>query len=104
LQRQALPRPPRAGEAGGLYPALNRGNLRATIFHKDADFEAFERIYFGHVYCPAVSSLDVQRIDSVAQFIAIGSGVIVHVPTSSTNELVDLFLKPGKFRLRSKFF
>ena len=39
-----MPRPPRADEAGGLYHALNRGSLRATIFHKDADFEAFERI------------------------------------------------------------
>ncbi len=39
-----MPLPPRADEAGGLYHALNRGNLRATIFHKDADFEAFERI------------------------------------------------------------
>ena len=35
-----MPRPPRADEAGGL----NRGNLRAEIFHKDADFAAFERI------------------------------------------------------------
>jgi putative transposase len=25
-----MPRPPRADEAGGLYHALNRGNLRAT--------------------------------------------------------------------------
>jgi len=41
-----MPRPPRADEAGGLYHALNRGNLRATIFHKDADFEAFERILY----------------------------------------------------------
>ena len=39
-----MPRPPRADEAGGLYHALNRGNLRAEIFHKDADFAAFERI------------------------------------------------------------
>ena len=39
-----MPRPLRADEAGGLYPVLNRGNLRATLFHKDADFEAFERI------------------------------------------------------------
>ncbi|TWT91946.1 hypothetical protein [Stieleria varia] len=37
-----MPRPPRADEAGGLYHALNRGNLRATIFHKDADYAAFE--------------------------------------------------------------
>ncbi|TWU01091.1 hypothetical protein Pla52n_44630 [Stieleria varia] len=34
----SMPRPPRADEAGGLYHALNRGNLRATIFHKDADY------------------------------------------------------------------
>ncbi len=39
-----MPRPSRADEAGGLYHALNRGNLRAAIFHKDEDFAAFERI------------------------------------------------------------
>lgn len=39
-----MPRPPRADEAGGLYHALNRGNLRATIFHKVADYVAFEQI------------------------------------------------------------
>ena len=39
-----MPRPKRADEAGGLYHALNRGNARAAVFHKDADFEAFERI------------------------------------------------------------
>jgi len=27
-----------------LYHALNRGNLRAGIFKKEADFAAFERI------------------------------------------------------------
>ncbi len=39
-----MPRPPRADEAGGLYHALNCGNLRADIFRKEADFAAFERI------------------------------------------------------------
>ena len=39
-----MPRSPRADEAGGLYHALNRGNLRADIFKKEADFAAFERI------------------------------------------------------------
>ena len=39
-----MPRAPRADEAGGLYHVLNRGNSRARIFHKDADYEAFERI------------------------------------------------------------
>ncbi len=36
---------PRADEAGGLYHALKRGNLRAVIFRKDADYDAFERIF-----------------------------------------------------------
>jgi putative transposase len=39
-----MPRPPRADAAGEIYPALNRGNGRMTIFHKDADYEAFERV------------------------------------------------------------
>ena len=39
-----MPRSPRADEAGGLYHALNRGNLRATIFHKPEDYFAFEKI------------------------------------------------------------
>ena len=39
-----MSRPPRADEANGLYHALNRGNSRATIFHKEDDYEAFERI------------------------------------------------------------
>ncbi len=37
-------RPKRADEAGGIYHALNRGNARDDIFHKDEDFDAFERI------------------------------------------------------------
>ena len=39
-----MPRTPRADEASGLYHALNRGNSRAAIFRKEADYEAFERI------------------------------------------------------------
>ncbi len=34
----------RADEAGANYHALNRGNARATLFHKAADYEAFERL------------------------------------------------------------
>lgn len=41
-----MPRPPRADEAGGLYHALNRGNLRSTIFHNEGDYAAFEQILF----------------------------------------------------------
>ena len=37
-------RPKRPDEAGCLYHAMNRGNARATIFHKPADFDAFEGI------------------------------------------------------------
>jgi putative transposase len=39
-----MPRPRRADEAGGLYHVLNRGNNRQTIFWKDEDYSAFERI------------------------------------------------------------
>jgi putative transposase len=39
-----MPRSPRADEAGGLYHALNRGNLRAEIFKKQDDYFAFEKI------------------------------------------------------------
>jgi putative transposase len=39
-----MPRSPRADAAGGLYHALNRGNLRADIFKKEGDFVAFEKI------------------------------------------------------------
>jgi len=34
----------RADAAGAIYHMLNRGNRRATMFEKEADFEAFERI------------------------------------------------------------
>ena len=37
-------RPKRADAAGHCYHMLNRANLRATIFEKDADYEAFEKI------------------------------------------------------------
>jgi putative transposase len=39
-----MPRPRRADEAFGLYHALNRGNFRATIFQKEGDYVAFEKI------------------------------------------------------------
>jgi len=41
---QTMPRSRRADVAGGLYHALNRGNLRADIFKKEGDFVAFEKI------------------------------------------------------------
>ena len=34
----------RADEANGIYHMLNRANRRATIFKKDTDYGAFERI------------------------------------------------------------
>ena len=39
-----MPRPPRADVAGEIYHVLNRGNGRQTVFYKDADYEAFERV------------------------------------------------------------
>ena len=40
-----VPRSPRADEAGGLYHALNRANLRATIFHNEEDYVASKRYF-----------------------------------------------------------
>ncbi len=37
-------RPKRSDAGGYCYHMLNRANLRATIFHKPADFDAFEKI------------------------------------------------------------
>ena len=39
-----MPRPVRSIEAGLVYHALNRGNGRMRLFHKDEDFAAFERV------------------------------------------------------------
>ena len=39
-----MPRPTRADEAGAIYHALNRVNLRSTIFRKDEDRLAFVAI------------------------------------------------------------
>ncbi len=39
-----MPRTARSTEAGTIYQVLNRGNGRMRIFHKAADFEAFERV------------------------------------------------------------
>ncbi len=39
-----MPRQPRDDQAGQIYHALNRGNQRQTLFHKDGDYLAFERI------------------------------------------------------------
>ena len=36
-----MPRPPRADVAGDIYHALNRGNGRQRVFHKEAESEAF---------------------------------------------------------------
>ena len=39
-----MPRTARASVGGVVYHAINRGNGRATVFHKDADYEAFETL------------------------------------------------------------
>jgi putative transposase len=39
-----MPRTARSVEAGLIYHVLNRGNGRMRLFHKDADFAAFERV------------------------------------------------------------
>lgn len=39
-----MPRPPRYAPADLCYHVINRGNGRATVFHKDGDYLAFTRI------------------------------------------------------------
>ncbi len=39
-----MPRGLRCDVAGEIYHALNRGNGRNTVFHKEEDYEAFERV------------------------------------------------------------
>jgi len=39
-----MPRPKRADEKNAIYHALNRGNGRSVIFHKEGDYEAFENV------------------------------------------------------------
>jgi hypothetical protein len=39
-----MPRTARSTEGGGIYHVLSRGNGRMRIFHKAADYEAFERV------------------------------------------------------------
>ena len=55
-----MPRPKRADEAGAIYHALNRGNARSPIFHKEADYLAFERILTEGLKQYAVSILAYQ--------------------------------------------
>jgi len=43
LKGITMPRTKRVDEGGGIYHALNRGNIRQTIFHKQEDYEAFQR-------------------------------------------------------------
>ena len=50
-----MPRPPRADEADGLYHALHRGNGRARIFRKEADYVASGVLAVGLVVALASS-------------------------------------------------
>ena len=39
-----MPRRPRCAPGGLVYHVLNRGVARLTLFEKEADYEAFERV------------------------------------------------------------
>ena len=84
-----MPRAPRADEAGGLYHALNRGNLRADVFRKDADVAAFERILHEGLQIHQVELYSYQLRFSVAMATAAGtrSKTSVAVAASTTAEL-----------------
>ena len=52
-----MPRGPRNTPGGLVYHALNRGVGRRTLFHKDADFAAFERLM-----CEALRRFPTMRL------------------------------------------
>ena len=41
-----MPRIARAAPGGKVYHVLNRGNGRARLFHKEADYAAFQKLLF----------------------------------------------------------
>jgi len=48
-----MPRPKRSAPAGYCYHVLNRGNGRQRVFHKEADYAAFVRLFDeAQVRCP----------------------------------------------------
>jgi|GEM_PF-2079522 len=51
-----MPRIPRGQQAGFVYHAINRGNVRATIFHKPQDY--FGLRLFQTFQTPALSSIE----------------------------------------------
>jgi putative transposase len=52
-----MPRTARAVEAGGIYHVINRGNGRAELFHKDADYLAFL-----HILAQGLTKYDVKLL------------------------------------------
>lgn len=75
-----MPRSPRANEAGGLYHALNRGNLRATIFHKDGDYAAFEKILYEALQLYQVHLLAYQYDAFANKAYCDGMGCCIWIP------------------------
>lgn len=48
-----MPRPRRLAPGSYCYHVLNRGNARQRVFHKDADYAAFLRLFDdAQVRCP----------------------------------------------------
>ena len=60
-----MPRIPRGQQAGSVYHVINRGNGRATIFHKAQDY--FGLRLFQTFQEPALSS--IERFQRFAPFI-----------------------------------
>ena len=72
-------RPKRVADGGVIYHVLNRANARMTIFEKDEDYEAFERVLqeavertethdcWRAVSCPTI---DIKQAELPDQFLA----------------------------------
>ena len=54
-----MPQTPRSCSAGYTYHVLNRGNARATVFHKPDDYDAFLDLMAESSVCTPMPNLPI---------------------------------------------
>ena len=91
---RTMTRSPRADESGCLYHALNRGNLRATIFHKPEDYVAFEKILH--------DALDIHKVELYSYLLMPSHYHLVLRPMVEGRLNLESTMRPrGRKRVRS---
>ena len=82
LRGENMPRSPRTDEAGGLIHALNHGNLRATIFHKQEDYVAFGEILY--------ETLEIHKVELHCYLLMPIHSRIISYPRLNDIELIKI--------------